>query len=486
MKVAGLLPFVAVTSAFIVPSEQVLGDVAVEENHRDTSWYQRWVSEKDHVVSDVTELFDEYVEELKEKSKEAWDQVTECSGNALDNALEQASEVVDDVSESVYDAASGIQSWVESAVDDVHDTLEDEQRPPHHRRPPKPHKPHHPPHMKPNQTLYQLIAGSKYTTKLAKLISEYDDLVDALNSTEANYTVFAPTDKAFAKIPEHAPKPSKEQLKALLMYHAIPGLYPAGRVLASHTFPTFLKSDSLGSEPLPQRLAVRFGFRGLTVNFYSRIIAINIFGTNGVIHGVDTPLFPPPDAVSIVDLFPSAFSTLELGLSKTGLLDELNTTDHAGGTLFAPGNRAFAKLGPKVNAFLFSKYGLKYLKALLEYHVVPDNTLYSDAFYKASSEEDLSMKPNGFMHVDLPTLLEDRSLSIDIARWGGFIEMKINGFTRVAVQDVVAEDAVIHVMSDVIIPPKKLGGEEVHWEGEELSVEELKERLEPFVTKDDL
>ena len=63
--------------------------------------------------------------------------------------------------------------------------------PPEHGRPGK--GPHHPPHHhKPNMTVYQLIAGSKYTTKLAKLISEYDDLVEALNSTKANYTVFAP------------------------------------------------------------------------------------------------------------------------------------------------------------------------------------------------------------------------------------------------------------------------------------------------------
>ena len=271
-----------------------------------------------------------------------------------------------------------------------------------------------------------------------------------------------------------------------MSYHVIPDFYPAGRVLASHTFPTLLKSDSLGSDPQPQRLTVRLGLRGLTVNFYSRIVAINIFGTNGVIHGIDTPLFPPPSAVKIVDLFPGAFSTLELGLTKTGLLDKLNTTDHAGGTFFAPNNHAFAKLGPKINAFLFSQHGLKYLKALLEYHVSPDNTLYSDAYYKASSSEQLAEDSKGQIHVDLPTLLEDRVLSVDIARWYGFISFKVNGFTRVAVQDVVAEDAVIHVMNDVLVPPKKLGGEDAQWDGEELSVEDLMERLQPFVPKEDL
>jgi len=83
-------------------------------------------------------------------------------------------------------------------------------------------------------------------------------------------------------------------------------------------------------------------------------------------------------------------------------------------------------------------------------------------------------------------MLDDRSLSIDIARYGGLINMKINGFARVAVQDGVAKDGVIHVVPDIIVPPKKLDGLEVddaaYWDGEtEMSVEELIERLEPHV-----
>ena len=141
-------------------------------------------------------------------------------------------------------------------------------------KPKKPHKGHH----KHNQTVYELIASSKYTTKLAGLINEFDDLVELLNGTSANFTVFAPTNRAFAKIPEHAPKPSKEALKKILTYHVAGELYPAGRVLANPTVPTLLEGSGLSSEPksTPQRLSFQLGLRGLTVNFYSRIIAINI------------------------------------------------------------------------------------------------------------------------------------------------------------------------------------------------------------------
>lgn len=125
-----------------------------------------------------------------------------------------------------------------------------------------------------------------------------------------------------------------------------------------------------------------------------------------MIHGVDSLLIPPPKAADIIQLLPGEFSTLELGLTKTGLFKAINdTSNHVGGTLFAPSNFAFQMLGPKINAFLFSSYGQKYLKALLKYHVVANQTLYSDAFYKAdaaSKEVQESRIPKGYFHVSFP------------------------------------------------------------------------------------
>lgn len=103
--------------------------------------------------------------------------------------------------------------------------------------------------------------------------------------------------------------------------------------------------------------------------------------------------------MEIIDLLPGEFSTLELGLGKTGLIGPINdTSNHVGGTLFAPSNFAFQKLGPKINAFLFSRYGQKYLKALLMYHVVANQTLYSDAYYKAEEVAQTGI-PKGYFHV---------------------------------------------------------------------------------------
>ena len=60
----------------------------------------------------------------------------------------------------------------------------------------------------------------------------------------------------------------------MLLYHVSEDFYPAGKVLVTHTVPTLLSVDTLGIGP--QRLATEIGLRGLTVNFYSRIVAINI------------------------------------------------------------------------------------------------------------------------------------------------------------------------------------------------------------------
>ncbi|KAK0110094.1 hypothetical protein ONS95_002750 [Cadophora gregata] len=479
-----LLPLAVISTAFVIPDEELTNQILIESSKKPQTFLDRVSGNIDSVWSGVEETFKDAVA---------------FSENAIDNAINVASEITENAkttfechhSMTKFDA----QAWIDSAVSSVEDI--DIFDHPHHRPPPHHGPPHHkPPHHRhghhpPNKTVYELIASSKYTTKLAKLINEYPDLVKTLNGTAANYTVFAPTDKAFEKLPKGHKKPSKELIKKVLAYHVSPDFYPAGRVLVTHTIPTALGEDSLGGNPQRLRVGINL-FHGLSVNFYSRIVAVNIFGTNGVIHGVDSLILPPPPAFKIIELVPSEFSTLELALVKTGLGKSLADAPHEGGTLFAPSNWAFKKLGPRINGFLFSKYGEKYLKALLKYHIVANQTLYSDAFYKekalvgeAGGRDSEGRKvgeegiPKGYFHVDLPTLLEDKSLSVDVARYGGFITIKINGFSSVAVQDGIAKDGVIHVVSSVLIPPKTPGGvQEVE---EDMDVEELKERLENFV-----
>ena len=88
-----------------------------------------------------------------------------------------------------------------------------------------------------------------------------------------------------------------------------------------------------------------------------------------------------------------------------------------------------------------------------------------------------------FTKVDLPTLLDDKYLGIDIAKFGYFTDIKINGFVSVSAADGIAKDGVIHIIPDVLIPPKKLDG--ANFATKDISVEELIERLDPYVEKYD-
>ena len=88
--------------------------------------------------------------------------------------------------------------------------------------------------------------------------------------------------------------------------------------------------------------------------------------------------------------------------------------------------------------------------------------------------------------IDLPTLLDDKPLSIDVVRWGRFIKIKINAFTEVAISDGIAMDGVIHVPSNVLIPPKKVDSKMENYMGEDLTEEDLMERLEPYVVPSEL
>lgn len=317
-------------------------------------------------------------------------------------------------------------------------------------------------HGDPTKTIYDLIKESKYTKKFSDLVDEYDDIKVLLQDIETNRTLFVPTDRAFDHIPDHHKKPPKEFILAVLKYHIVPGLYPAHRVISSHTLPTSLDVHALGNHS--QRLRIRNGLFKVYVNFFSKIVASDIAAKNGVIHAVDSILIPPPSQEKIIQLIPSKFSTFRLAMEITELGEDLNKREKEepnrnGGTLFAPTNRAFARLGPRANAFLFSDYGKKYLRALLKYHIVVNETLYSDAFYEKPRREgdgdveegwrpddDGSLLERESKRIDLPSLLEEKPISVEISQWKGFVHMKVNGRVPVVVQDGLARDGVIQVV----------------------------------------
>lgn len=234
-----LLPLAALSQAIVLPNED-LTDRILRESQKPATLLDR--------LSDKTRELAAKVEGL----------VSQIGENALDVALQTA--------DFDYDVSLA-GGWLDSAKHLAGEVING-----HHGKHGKHgHHGHH--HGKSNRTIYELINESKYTTTLAKYINEYPDIVEALNGTARNMTVFAPTDEAFEKLPKDC-KPSKDLIKKILAYHISPDFYPARRVLVTHTIPTTFGEERLGGQP--QRLRLGLGWKGLAVNFYARIIAVDI------------------------------------------------------------------------------------------------------------------------------------------------------------------------------------------------------------------
>lgn len=115
------------------------------------------------------------------------------------------------------------------------------------------------------------------------------DLVDTLKG-KGPFTVFAPTDDAFAKLPagtlETLLKPeNKKQLAAILTYHVVPGKYDAGRITRARAKQFGLKSVQ-GSNIA---VDIRKGVKASGAN----VVKTDVIASNGVIHVVDAVMLPP-------------------------------------------------------------------------------------------------------------------------------------------------------------------------------------------------
>ena len=137
---------------------------------------------------------------------------------------------------------------------------------------------------KPGNIVETAVAAGQFKTLAAAL--EAAGLIDALTG-EGPFTVFAPTDEAFAKLPagtvESLLKPeNKEKLKSILLYHVVPGNVTAKQVmkLNGRTVKT-LEGGSIKVSTM----------HGVTVDD-ARVTKADIQASNGVIHVIDTVMMP--------------------------------------------------------------------------------------------------------------------------------------------------------------------------------------------------
>lgn len=139
------------------------------------------------------------------------------------------------------------------------------------------------------------MASTQTIADVAMSTGMHNTLVTALKSAgladmlmqSGNYTVFAPTDEAFAKLPagtvEMLMRPeNRDKLRALLQYHVVPGRVTAAQVM------------KMSSAKTASGKTVKIMMMGDQVMIGdAHVIKADVMASNGIVHVIDTVLMPP-------------------------------------------------------------------------------------------------------------------------------------------------------------------------------------------------
>ena len=238
------------------------------------------------------------------------------------------------------------------------------------------------------------------------------------------FTVFAPTDEAFAALPEgtleNLLKPeNKDQLAAILKYHVLPGAVMSTDLQDGMTAGTVQGENIVVSTK-----------DGVSVNGVA-VSAADVKASNGVVHIIDKVILPPsmqPKNIVQLAIGNEDLSTLVAAVKAADLAGTLSGAGPF--TVFAPTNAAFAALPEGTVENLLKHENKDQLIAILTYHVVAGKVMSGDL-------------TNG---MTAPTV-QGENITVDLTNG-----TKINGATVVAA-DVEASNGVVHVIDQVILPP---------------------------------
>ncbi len=270
------------------------------------------------------------------------------------------------------------------------------------------------------------VAAGGFTTLVAAV--QAAGLVDALKG-EGPFTVFAPTDEAFAALPKEtldALLADPKALAEILTYHVL-----AGKVMAADV------TDGL-SAPTLAGPAVAFTIvDGKPMINDANIVATDVVASNGVIHVIDKVILPPaeeaakPDDAMALDILGTAeaagsFTTLLAAVKAAGLEEALMGKGPF--TVFAPTDEAFAAL-PKatLDALLADP---KALAGILTYHVLAGKVMAADV-KDGLSAPTLAGPAVVFKIVNGKPMIND---------------------ANIVATDVAASNGVIHVIDQVLVP----------------------------------
>lgn len=266
------------------------------------------------------------------------------------------------------------------------------------------------------------VQAGSFNTLAAAL--EAAGLVETLKS-EGPFTVFAPTDEAFAKLPEGTVqellKPeNKDKLTAILTYHVAKGETRAAKVVKLNGVQTVNGQQA------------NVSVNGDQVKIdNATVVKTDIQCSNGVIHVIDQVIVPALEPIPVVAEKAGKFNTLLAAVKAAGLAETLSGKGPF--TVLAPTDEAFAALPEGTVESLLKPENKQQLIAVLKYHVIPGR-VYSQQALEAGHAK----------------TLQGAKVSFD--KQGK--NATVNGAKLVAT-DVDASNGVIHIIDAVILPPEK-------------------------------
>jgi len=273
------------------------------------------------------------------------------------------------------------------------------------------------------------VADGRFTTLVAAV--QAAGLVDTLKG-EGPFTVFAPTDDAFAALPagtvDELLKPeNKQKLTDILLYHVVSGKVMAADAAKLTSAPTVLGKD----------IAIKADMGNVYIND-AKVIIADIETSNGVIHVIDAVLLPPSDDAmmeknTIVDIAVAdgRFTTLVAAVTAADLVETLSGEGPF--TVFAPTDDAFAALPAGTLDSLLLPENKQQLTDILLYHVVSGKVMAADVVTLTSA----------------PTVL-GKDVTITVKDGKVFL----NDTVQVIITDIEASNGVIHVIDAVLLPPQ--------------------------------
>jgi transforming growth factor-beta-induced protein len=296
-------------------------------------------------------------------------------------------------------------------------------------------------------TLAEKYGADKNIVEIAVATPDLSTLVAALKAGglvstlegPGPFTVFAPTNEAFNKIPpavlHHLLQPAnKAELVDILTYHVVAGVAAKSTDLSNGMEIKTVEGKNV---------TVTITHSNVFID-HAKVLTANIEASNGIIHTIDEVLIPPKFMAkveakaaegTIVDI---AVATPELSTLVTALKagDRVSTLASPGNfTVFAPTNEAFAKLPAGVLNHLLEPANKAELVKILTYHVVSG--------VRAKST-DLS---NG----EKIKTVEGSDVVAYVNHRGVFINQ-----APVLKADIEASNGIVHIIGDVLVPRSEI------------------------------